>query len=154
MYSPQEFSEIYSPQFGGALPAYKASYLRQKGAGIGGVFGAIARFLMPYVSKALPIVAQHAKSAIRNIATDVVNSSQPFKVSLKSNAIGALKGIGKDLLDQSGSGLRRRRVKRKRPSKAVKKKTKRRKKQVGRKRKPRKVPRKRKIIRKKSIFDF
>jgi hypothetical protein len=51
-----DFFNIYHPkQTGGTSPYYEASVRRQRGAGIGGIFGAIGRKLLPFLSKHLEI---------------------------------------------------------------------------------------------------
>ena len=152
--NPESFFELYTPQQGGSLLAYKSSFTRQKGHGIGGIFGAIASRLIPIVQKILPHVLPHAKTAVKNIAMDVINGRQPLKDSLKANAKEALKGVGRSLINQSGSGRRRRRIPRKsskrKKTKQIKKKSRKRKRVVSFKKKPTKH---RRLIKKDSIFD-
>jgi len=96
------------------------------GAGLGGLFGAFARRLLPLVKK---FVVPHAAAALRSVASDVIESKQPFSQSLKSHGVNALKGVGRDLLRQTGSGRRRtikcagkRSVKKTKKAKVVKRK--------------------------------
>lgn len=166
MYSENDYDDYYQayePQIGGSL-AYKASYYRQKGAGLGGVFGAIASRLLPFVKSLLPHVVPPIKSAVKNIAMDVINNKQSFKDSLRSNAMSALKEAGTNLLNQSGGRIRRRRRVRKRQArtrKPTKRKIKRKPKRKPLKRlksksktkKKKKKSSRRKLISKPSLFD-
>jgi hypothetical protein len=106
-----DFFKLYHPQLGGAIGAdgsvfFKAFPGRQRGHGIGGIFGAIGRRLLPFLGK---YVLPHAKEAIKNVALDVLNSGRPIKESIKERGINALKGIGNDIFAQSGSGISRKR---------------------------------------------
>lgn len=186
-----DFFRLYNPQrqqYGGAIGAdgsvfFKAYGSRQRGHGIGGIFGAIARRLLPFLGKH---VAPHAKSALANIASDVLGNNRNLKESLKEHGMTALKGVGNSIFGQSGSGIRRRRTTRQKGSgfkkrrSLVKRATRLRKRQKGRgvrkspkwkkkrttklkrkqlggrlKRKAKKRPKKKKYTRKlpRSIFD-
>jgi hypothetical protein len=109
--SEQDFFRLYHPQRGGTIGAdgtlfFKSSFGRQHGSGIGGIFGAIGRRLLPFLKN---VIWPHAKRALRNVAVDVVDNDRPWQDSLKSNGMEALKGIGSSVLSQSGSGIRRKR---------------------------------------------
>ena len=153
--NPESFFELYNPQKGGSLLAYKSSFTRQKGHGIGGIFGAIASRLIPIVQKLLPHVLPHAKTAVTNIANDVLTGRHSLKDSMKANAKEALKGVGRSLINQSGSG-RGGRKKSKNPSKKkpkpTKKKSRKRKRSVSVTKKPTKR-RRRILIKKDSLFN-
>ena len=111
--SPEDFFELYAPQTGGSSPVFKASFKRQKGYGIGGIFGSIARRFLPFLrTHVLPHVLPYAKTAIRNVAVDVLDGTRDWKESIKSNAKGALKDMGRSFIGQSGSGIRRKRKRR------------------------------------------
>jgi len=97
------------PQFGAGLAYYRPSILRQRGSGLGGIFGSVFRRLIPFARDILlpaakKYVLPHAEEAIGNIAGDLINGRSNIKDSLKANGITALKKIGKSVLDQSGSG--------------------------------------------------
>jgi hypothetical protein len=102
------------PQFGGGLAYYRPSTLRQRGSGLGAVFGSVLRSLIPFARNfilpaAKKYVLPHAEEAIGNIAGDLFNGRGDIRQSIKSNGMAALKKIGKSVLDQSGSGRPRKR---------------------------------------------
>jgi hypothetical protein len=110
--SEADFFKLYNPQTGGSFGTDGTSFYkrqvvgRQRGHGIGGIFGAIARKLIPFVGN---LVWPHAKSALKNIAVDVLDGGRPWQESLKENSLNALKGIGSQVFAQSGKGRRRKR---------------------------------------------
>jgi len=113
--SPEGFYEIYAPQKGGFFRVYKAYYGRQKGAGIGGIFGTIARKLLPFITeKVLPFARKHvlpfAAKAAKNVALDLVHGKTNLKSSVLNNSGDALKGIVNSSLGQSGGGAPRKRT--------------------------------------------
>src|SRR5690349_16625680 len=92
----QDFFRLYNPQFGRGIPFYASTIRRQRGSGIGGIFGAIGRKLLPlFKNYILPSVLPAAKSALKNISTDIIENKRNFKESLKEHGIGALKEAGK-----------------------------------------------------------
>ncbi len=99
---------FWSPQAGyGLLPdgqVYFSGVRRQKGAGLGGVFGAIARRLLPFAKQ---FILPHAKTALQGLASDLTDPNTTFKESLKKHGVSALKHIGRDVLNQTGRGRRR-----------------------------------------------
>jgi hypothetical protein len=100
----------FGSQYGGAvLPEYtfyRSNLRRQKGYGLGGIFGTLARYAVPVAKFLWP----HAKQAFQDIATDVVHQKVPLRQAVKARGIGALKAIGKNIITgQTGSGRRRRR---------------------------------------------
>jgi len=103
------------PQFGGGgLAYYRPSVLRQRGSGLGGVFGSVLRSLLPFarnflIPAAKKYVLPHAEEAIGNIAGDIFNGRVNIRDSIKSNGVAALKKIGRGVLDQSGCGRPRKR---------------------------------------------
>jgi hypothetical protein len=105
----EDFFNLYHPQRGGTVGLdgstfFRANLGRQRGSGIGGIFGAIARRLIPFATK---YILPHAKTLLGNFASDVFDKNRNWKESLKENGINALKGVGRDVLTQSGSGFRR-----------------------------------------------
>ena len=120
--------DTFNSQYGGSLlPTtnpeflfYRANLRRQKGYGLGGLFGTLARYVIPFAKN---ILWPHAKRALRDIAVDVVDDRVPFKQAIKSRSIGALKSVGRDIMNQTGRGRGRVR-KRKKKSKSVKSKVK------------------------------
>nr|DAC81376.1 TPA_asm: cupiennin [Orchesella springtail adintovirus] len=112
-----QLTRLYSPQKGrgldDGLQFYKSSYRRQKGAGLGGIFGSIARHLIPFAKNVLfpaakKYLAPHAKIAARSLAGDIL-SGRNVRESIKDRGSTAIKGIGHDILNQSGTGRTRKR---------------------------------------------
>lgn len=157
--SPEDFYEVYAPQKGGYFRVYKAFYGRQKGAGLGGIFGTIARKLLPFLTqKLLPFARKHvlpfAASAAKNVALDVVKGAD-LKHSVASNSGHALRGMVDSSLGQSGGGPPRKRS-RSTNSLSKTKKAKKRKTStspVAKKKKKYKKKKTRDLSFKKSIFD-
>jgi len=124
---------LYNPQVGRGLDDglvyYKSSYRRQRGAGLGSILGSIARRLIPIAQNILwpaakKYVLPHAATAAKQVASDVL-SGRNVKESIKDHGKQALKGIGEQIVNQSGSGRKRRRIKvRKRKLSQVKRKSK------------------------------
>lgn len=117
-----DFIRLYNPQTGrggdDGLVFYKSSYKRQRGSGLGGVLGAIARRLIPIARNILwpaakKYVLPHASLAAKQLAGDVL-SGRNVKESIKHRGQDALKGIGDAITTQSGSGRKRKRKSKKR----------------------------------------
>ena len=85
---------------------YFAGIRRQKGAGLGGIFGAVGRHLLPFIKK---FILPRAASAVASVASDFASRKQPLSESIKEHGKHALKRAGTDILNQSGSGKRRKR---------------------------------------------
>ena len=85
---------------------YFAGVRRMRGAGIGGIFGSIARRLLPFAQKWL---LPHALTAAKDIVNDI-SEGRKIGESLKENASKAFKNAGKSYFNQSGSGMARRRT--------------------------------------------
>jgi len=102
-------------EIGGGLKYYRSSVARQRGAGLGAIFGAVARHLIPFAKNfVLPItkkyIAPRAIEAIKNVGDDYLSGNVPIRASIKKNSINALKNVGKDIwYGQSGSGRKRKR---------------------------------------------
>ncbi len=110
---------LYNPQVGrgmdDGLVYYKSSYKRQRGAGLGSILGSLARRLIPIAKNILwpaakKYVLPHAASAAKQFAGDVL-SGRNVKESIKDHGKQALKGIGEQIINQSGSGRKRRSIK-------------------------------------------
>jgi len=155
----EDFYDIYAPQKGGFFKVYRASYGRQKGSGLGGIFGTIARKLLPFLSeKVLPFAKKHilpfAASAAKNVAMDIVHGRDDLKHSLAHNSGDAIKRIVTSSLGQSGSGPPRKRARKSKQTRASKKTKKT--KSTAKKKKKRKKKTKiqtRDLSFKRSIFD-
>lgn len=87
------------------LLVYRPSLRRQHGHGLGSFFARMFRQLLPFAKQ---VLFPRAVDAVENVAKDFIDGKN-FKQSLKSNAMGVLKGVGKDILNQKGMGARRRR---------------------------------------------
>jgi len=98
-------------QYGGGDDGhiYFSGARRQRGAGLGGVFGAVARHLVPFFKR---FILPHATSAVGAIASDMI-AKKSLSTSIKEHGKQALKRVGSDILNQSGSGKRRKRNKQK-----------------------------------------
>lgn len=83
---------------------YFAGVRRMRGAGIGGIFGSIARKLLPFAQK---YILPQAMDVAKNVISDL-GQGRNLRESLKENASAALKNVGKQYFNQSGSGIRRR----------------------------------------------
>jgi hypothetical protein len=139
---------------------YFAGVRRQRGAGLGGLFGTIARRFLPFATKYL---LPRASEILSKVSDDMANGKK-FTNSLKGHSLDALKGLGAELLNQSGKGRRRMKT-RKRKRKTAKKsrskpKTKRSRKRISKSSKNKslkqKVSKKRKTSKKiqfRNIFD-
>jgi len=102
-------------QYGGFADGrvYFSGVRRQRGAGLGGIFGAIGRHLIPFLSR---FILPHAANAVRGIISDAKAKKQPLKESLKEHGQQAFKNVGSELkragsefMNQSGSGKRAKR---------------------------------------------
>jgi len=95
-------------QYGGFSDGrvYFSGVRRQRGAGLGGIFGAVARHLVPFFKK---FIIPHAATAVGAIASDIASKKQSLSSSLKEHGKQALKRVGTQIISQSGSGKRRKR---------------------------------------------
>lgn len=91
---------------------------RQRGSGLGGIFGTFARSFIPFATK---YIIPHAKTAIREIASDVLGNGRNFKDSVKQRGLAALKNLGRDIVNQKGSGRRKKNNKNSRRGNKLKK---------------------------------
>ena len=73
------------------LAFYANNWRRQKGGGLGGILGSIARRILPLAQK---YIFPHAKSAIKNISSDILQGKN-VKETLKTHAKAAIKDAGK-----------------------------------------------------------
>jgi len=96
---------------------YFAGVRRQRGAGIGGIFGSIARRLLPFAQK---YIMPHAMEYAKNVVNDL-SEGRKIGESLKENASTAFKNAGQSFFNQYGKGVRRKRLS-KRRSKVAKRK--------------------------------
>lgn len=105
----EDFFHIYSPyQRGGAIGAdgsiyYTPTITRQKGRGIGGIFGALARRVIPFLKK---YVVPVAKQTLKNVAVDVLDNDKNVLDAVKQHGIKGLSTVASNVINQSGSGRR------------------------------------------------
>ena len=88
---------------------YKSSYRNQRGNGLGSIFGAIAKRLIPFAKQVLwpaakKYVLPHAKTAALGLTEDLLEGKN-LRSSLKERGSEAIKGATQQLRDQSGSGF-------------------------------------------------
>lgn len=86
-------------------------YYRQKGGGVGGVFGAMKRYSIPIVQKYL---VPHFREAVVNTVKDVALRGSSVGGALKNNTKKFLGGLGEDIyknIVQRGRGISRKRTK-------------------------------------------
>jgi len=99
--------QFYNPKQSGRgiedLAFYRGNWRRQKGAGLGGILGSIGRRLLPLARRFL---LPSAKKAAKNIALDIL-SGKNVKESLKDRSKTAIKEVGHQIIDQIGSGRRK-----------------------------------------------
>lgn len=103
------YEEYYSSQQKGrGMPVY-AGVLRQRGHGIGNVLASLFR-------RALPFLQRGAAAILRTGAQvfDDVREGKQVKESLKQRVPETIKDIGASILSQSGRGLRKRKIRKRR----------------------------------------
>ncbi len=71
---PERYVAYYRSQAGNGLPGYAGGPVMY-GGGIGGIFEALFRTVLPLLKRGFSIVKPHLKTAARNIASDVVTSA-------------------------------------------------------------------------------
>jgi len=88
-------------QIGGSLPVFTG--YRQRGAGLGSIFGLIGRYILPIIQEH---VFPHAKSALVNTVKDVIKGT-PLKQAVLRQGGDMLQKIATsvDSKRQTGSGL-------------------------------------------------
>lgn len=106
------------------LLMFRPNVRRQHGYGLGAWLGRLWQRFIPFARR---VVIPHTAQAVENIAQDIFDGKD-VKKSLKTNALGVLKEVGRDALNQTGSGSKRGNKRKKRtpnkiPSKKIKKKT-------------------------------
>lgn len=103
------------------LPFYSSSYKRQRGGGLGSLFGALAKRLIPFAKNILwpaakKYVLPHATSAALALTDDILEGKNVGS-SIKERGVEAIKGATQQYREQSGSGRQRRSISRKRAPK-------------------------------------
>lgn len=110
------YIQYYARQAGGGSlqnigPIYSKARVKQRGRGIGSVFGSIYRFIKPLIASLSPALKSSALSAASGIINDIGN--RPFKESLKSNSKNAVKTFLNAAQKQTGTGRSRKSKKKK-----------------------------------------
>lgn len=72
VHNPRRFIGYYENQVGGSLPGFAGAPVNY-GRGIGAVFSRLFRFVTPLLKTGFSIVKPHLKSAVKNIASDVID---------------------------------------------------------------------------------
>ena len=103
----QDYACLQNGQHGFGLPVYRG-VLNQRGYGIGSFFKSL--FI-----KALPFLQRTAASVLRSGAQvfDDVREGKKVKESLKQRIPETIKDVGMSILNQTGSGTRKRKRRRK-----------------------------------------
>lgn len=106
------YIQYYTKQAGGGMqdigPIYFKSRVKQRGRGIGNIFGSIYRFIKPLLASLAPALRSSTLSATTGLINDIGRKS--FKESLKDNSKNAMQTFLKSATQQSGSGRSRKSV--------------------------------------------
>lgn len=101
IFNHHHYHHTLHEQIGHGIPVYTG--YRQRGGGLGSIFGFIKKYAIPVISK---YILPHAKSALINTVSDV-SQGQSIKSALKNNAMSLVKNVSKGIVQpQSGAGLR------------------------------------------------
>lgn len=112
--SEAAYIQYYQRQAGSGVadigPVYNRSRIKQRGRGIGNVFGAIYRFVKPLFASLVPALKSTAINASAGIINDIGN--KPFKQVLKDNSKNAIKTfIDAAKQQQTGRGSKKKSTK-------------------------------------------
>ena len=113
------YEDYYANQSGGAMPVFMGAR-HQRGHGIGNFFSGLKRVAIPLLKRGAQFLLPRLFKTGREIASDVASGTK-IKDALKERVPGAAKEAARDAINeasqhffsQSGSGLRRRSIKRK-----------------------------------------
>jgi len=107
------YEDYYSRQVGGQMPVFIGSR-HQRGHGLGSVLGGLfRRFVIPFFRTHGKTLASDALKTGVNVAEDVLGG-RTFKESVKKRVPEGIKRTAQSLIRQSGSGVGRKRCKRRR----------------------------------------
>jgi len=107
------YEDYYSRQVGGQMPVFIGSR-HQRGHGLGSVLGGLfRRFVIPFFRTHGKTLASDALKTGVDVAEDVLGG-RTFKESVKKRVSEGIKRTAQSLIRQSGSGVGRRRCKRRR----------------------------------------
>ena len=105
------YEDYYAKQSGGEMPVFMGGR-QQRGHGIGNFFARVKRFAIPLLKRGAQFLLPRLFKTGTEIMSDV-SQGQKVKDAFKSRVPGAIKDAASDFFRQSGSGLRKRNVKRK-----------------------------------------
>jgi len=106
------YEDYYSRQAGGEIPVFAGSRY-QRGHGLGSVLGGIfRRFVVPLFTTHGKTLALDALKTGMDVAEDVLGGKHDFKESVKKRVPEGIKRTAQNLIRQSGSGVSKRRHKR------------------------------------------
>jgi len=107
------YEDYYSRQVGGQMPVFIGSR-HQRGHGLGSVLGGLfRRFVIPFFHTHGKTLASNALKTGVNVAEDVLGG-RTFKECVKKRVPEGIKRTAQSLIRQSGSGVGRKRCKRRR----------------------------------------
>ncbi len=105
------YEDYYAKQSGGEMPVFMGGR-HQRGHGVGNFFAQLKRFAVPLLKRGAQFLLPRLFKTGTEIMSDV-SQGQKVKDAFKSRVPGAIKDAASDFFRQSGSGLRKRNVKRK-----------------------------------------
>ena len=113
--SRNQYEDYYRQQQGGGIPYFVGSRI-QHGRGLGSLFSSLFRNALPMLKRGLSIFGKHALRTGLDVATDVISKGDNIKDSVQRRISAyipeSIKRMGVDenhTIDQTGSGLHRRR---------------------------------------------
>ena len=107
-HSQDLYNDYYVRQSGSGVGAFTGSRV-QRGHGIGSIFGSLFRSAAPLLKRGLAYVGRQALKTGAQIASDMVDGKS-FGESAKEHLRERIKDAAQDVLGQTGSGKRRRRI--------------------------------------------
>ena len=113
------YEDYYAKQSGGEMPVFRGARY-QRGHGLGNFFSGLKRVAIPLLKRGAEFMLPRLFKTGREIVSDVASGTK-IKDALKARVPGAAKEAAKDAINeaaqhffnQSGSGLRRGSIKRK-----------------------------------------
>jgi hypothetical protein len=112
------YTDYYLHQSGNGMPVFQG-YRGQMGHGLGSILSGWFRSAMPLIKRGLAFLGGHALRTGAKIADDVADG-QNFVEASKKRAKETINSIVPSFVNQSGSGMRRKRTRAKKKSKRVK----------------------------------
>jgi hypothetical protein len=110
------YEEYYCQQRGGEMPVFAGARM-QRGHGLGNILsGLFRKIVLPFVKRNVKMFGTRALKTGMEIADDVMEGKS-FKDSLKTRVPTGIKRMASDVKWQSGSGVKRRKVVKRKPVK-------------------------------------